>query len=308
MESANGLTRISSLADVLIFGVEVDQPLARRWREWLAPATQPFYLSAEQAAQCGVAPEPREPLEPGTLLMSDELRDTFAAWRVARGLQPSWIEESGFHALPRTVRARLVRAQVEHRRGLVPTVRQWSGLIGAQELRGQADGHRFVWWQRMLEDADDSTVGLIVDRHEALAPSRHSEVTAAEWKAADRVLPGAEQLAGTFPSGSGPNCFGTVMAAAGVDGASESWMMQEPFEAWLTESTRVGGNDRQPGTILVWRDDQGTAQHAAVTLGSGWGLQKPSQCWWTPRAVLTVPDLIRSNRSVGLRIHRYTMR
>jgi hypothetical protein len=295
------LTDISTVADVQIFGIEVDQLLARRWREWLAPPAQPFYLSAEQAEACGVAPDLQAPQ------MNDELRDTFAAWRVARGLQFAWIEESRFHALPRGARARLVRAQAEHRRGLVPTVRQWSGLIGAAELRGQADGHRFVWWQPMLEHADDSTIGLIVNRHEPLLPSQHGAVTAVEWKAAGRALPRAEQFAGTFPRGSGPNCFGTVMAAAGADGAAETWMLQEPFETWLKESTRTGGNDKQPGTVLVWRDTEELAQHAAVTLGRGWGLHKPSQCWWTPRTVLTIRDIIRGSRSAGLRIHRYTL-
>ena len=84
-------------------------------------------------------------------------------------------------------------------------------------------------------------------------------------------------------------------------------MLQEPFETWLRESSRTGGDDSQPGTVLVWRDAEGVAQHAAVTLGGGWGLHKPSQCWWTPRTVLTVRDLVRSSRSPGLRIHRYTL-
>jgi hypothetical protein len=296
------LTDIRTLAAVQVFGIEVDQSLARCWRGWLAPPAQPFYLDAEQAEACGVTPGFQVPQ------MSDELRDTFAAWRVARGLQLLWLEERRFHALPRRARARLVRAQVEHRRGLVPVVRQWSGSVDVAGLRGQADGHRFVWWPRMLEPADDSVIGLIVSRNEALLPSQHKAVTATEWKAARRALPRAEGLAGTFPSGSGPNCFGTVMAAAGVDGAAATWMPREPFEAWLRESTRAGGDDTHPGTVLVWRDTGGTARHAAVTLGGGWGLHKPSQSWWTPRKVLTVRDIIRVNRAAGLRIHRYILR
>ncbi|HTJ68419.1 MAG TPA: hypothetical protein VL551_12875 [Actinospica sp.] len=296
------MTTLDTVADVQISGVEVDPSLVRRWREWLAPPAQPFYLSAEQAEACGVAPDSR------SAQMSDELRDTFAAWRIARDLQAVWLDELTFHALPRDARSRLVRAQVVHRRGLVPTVRQWSNAIGAAELRSQADGHRFVWWQSLLERVDDSIIGMIVSRREALPPSQHGAVTANEWKSAARALPRAEQLAGTLPSGSGPNCFGTVMAAAGVDGAAEAWMMQEPFETWLTESTRTGGDDMQPGTVLVWRDPEGTAQHTAVTLGGGWGLHKPSQCWWTPRTVLPARELIRGSRSPGLRLHRYTLR
>jgi hypothetical protein len=297
------LTRIRTLAAVQVFGIEVDQSLARCWRGWLAPPAQPFYLDAGQAEAYGVTgslPVPQ---------LSAELRDTFAAWRVARGLNLIWLEEPVFYDLPRRVRARLVRAQVEHRRGLVPTVRQWSGSgpVDAAGLRGQADGHRFVWWPSMLKAADDSVTGLIISRNDALLPSQHTAVTATGWKAAGHALPRAEELAGTFACGSGPNCFGTVMAAAGVDGAAATWMLQEPFETWLRESTRAGGDDERPGTVIVWRDTAGTARHAAVTLGGGWGLHKPSQSWWTPRKVLAVRDIIRGNRTTGLRIHRYTL-
>jgi hypothetical protein len=300
-----GLTGVNTLADVQVLGVEVDQPLIQRWREWVAPPAQPFYLSAEQAEACAVAIAAAELRAPP---MSAELRDTFAAWRVSRDLHLIWLEESRFHALPRRFRARLVHAQVEHRRGLVPTVPQWSSLVDNATLRGQADGHRFVWWQPVLEQADDSVLGLIVTRIETLPPSRHRDVPAAQWKAAGRILPQAEELAGTFAPGSGPNCFGTVMAAAGVDGAAETWMLREPFEAWLRDSTRAGGHDDQPGTVYVWRQADGTAQHAAVTLGAGWALHKPSQSWSTPRTVLSVRDVIRTSRSAGLRIHRYTLR
>jgi hypothetical protein len=46
--------------------------------------------------------------------------------------------------------------------------------------------------------------------------SRHAELPDAVWAA---TLPAARALAGTYPHGSGPNCFGTVMAATGMAGA-----------------------------------------------------------------------------------------
>jgi hypothetical protein len=62
---------------------------------------------------------------------------------------------------------------------------------------------------------------------EDLGPSRHGEVKS--WPT--EILPRARELAGTFPGGSGPNCFGTVMAAAGVEGAADEWMQRQPFDA-----------------------------------------------------------------------------
>jgi cell wall-associated NlpC family hydrolase len=102
----------------------------------------------------------------------------------------------------------------------------------------------------------------------------------------------------------GPNCFGTVMAAAGTPGADSTWMQREPFESWLAESTVAGGRDDDPGTVLVWRDREGQVQHAAVTLGDGWALHKPSQGWMSPTKVLGVREVIFSARQRGHHLER----
>jgi len=138
-------------------------------------------------------------------------------------------------------------------------------------------------------------------------PSRHGEVTNASWRIATAVLPSARALAGTFPSESGPNCFGTVMGAAGVAGAAATWMQREPFEAWLAEVSRPGGRDDQAGTVLLWRDTDQLVQHAAVTLGDGWVLHKPSQGWMSPVLVLTARDAILSSRIRGHHLQRRTL-
>jgi cell wall-associated NlpC family hydrolase len=114
-------------------------------------------------------------------------------------------------------------------------------------------------------------------------------------------------LSGTFPGGSGPNCFGTVMAAAGVDGAADAWMQRRPFDEWLADNTSRGGRDDVPGTVFVWRDSGREVQHAAVTLGNGWMLHKPSQAWMTPRKVRTVAEVVRSSRTTGWHLHRYAI-
>lgn len=72
------------------------------------------------------------------------------------------------------------------------------------------------------------------------------------------------------------------MGACGVDGAEDEWVLREPFEEWLTRNTVKGGRDDEPGTVFVWRDREGLVQHAAVTIGAGWALHKPSQGWMSP--------------------------
>jgi hypothetical protein len=272
-----------------VLGVDVSADLKERWRAWLAPQRQPFYLTSAQVAGWG--------LTTGDPPTDPQLRDTYALYHVTPGLDVVWLDEAAFGALPRPVRAGIVRAQVNHRRDAVPTVRRYADLVNAQV---QADGHRFVWWPSMVTDA-------VLDRFVAddAPASRHGEVSDEQWAA---TLPGARALAGTYPHGSGPNCFGTVMAAAGVPGAAEEWMQREPFEAWLASSTAPGGRDVDAGTVLLWRSRDGLVQHAAVTLGGGWVLNKRSQCWHAPRVVLTVATAIASSRAAGWHLSRRRLR
>jgi hypothetical protein len=275
-----------------ILNVDVSAPLMTKWRGWLAPHRQPFFVSASTLDLPTSADGD----------MTPELRDTFRAYSLNRDLRAVWLSEQAFAALKQQTRARLVRAQVTHGRGAVPIVRRWEDVLDPSVLRAQADGHRFVWWPSLL--TNDS--GAILDRvvSEGRRPSRHDEVREQCWSRCATVLPAARALAGTFPSGSGPNCFGTVMAACGEAEAADAWMLQAPFEEWLENKTRSGGDDDSSGTILVWRDSGGGARHAAVTLGDGWGLEKPSQDWHSPRGVSTVREMIKFNRVRGLRLSR----
>jgi cell wall-associated NlpC family hydrolase len=97
------------------------------------------------------------------------------------------------------------------------------------------------------------------------------------------------------------------MGAAGVSHAADTWMQREPFEEWLSDVTEPGGRDDDPGTVLVWRSAAGVVQHAAVTLGDGWALHKPSQGWMSPVKVLAVRDAIRSARAPDRRLVRRTL-
>lgn len=273
-----------------VLGIEVTEDLVARWADWFAPDPQPFLV--ESGDGLGGA---------GTAALTPALRDTYELYAIPGGLRLAWLTEDTFHQLSRVRRSELVRTQVRHERAMVPTARRWASLLG-DAVRTQADGHRFVWWPGLL--ARHAQMVLFDYVREGRRPSEHKRVRASVWRNAERLLPEARRLAGTFPSSSGPNCFGAVMAAAGVEGAESVWMQREPFEAWLAESTAPGGNDADPGTILVWRSPDHAAQHAVVTLGGGWALHKPSQGWMSPTKVLTVPDAIGSARSHGRRLSR----
>jgi hypothetical protein len=162
-----------------------------------------------------------------------------------------------------------------------------------------------VWWPSLQDGCEEVVLRDYIE--DGRRPSRHDEVPEIVWDLAARILPNAQRLAGTFAATSGPNCFGTVMAAAGVPDADMVWMQREPFERWLTDKTRPGGHDDAPGTVLVWRSPDGLGQHAAVTLGDGWVLHKPSQGWMSPNKVLTTHECKASSRSSGRRLERHTI-
>jgi len=285
-----------------VLGIEVETPLTRRWADWLAPARQPFFLAASEAAELVLTPEsPAHDLSP-------ELRDTYEVWNLAKDLEVVWLDEDAFQAQPRDVRAELVRAQVRHGRGAVPTISDWADLLDAQMLREQADGQRFVWWPPLVEPRLDAVLKRVVSEEQL--PCQRLSVPEEIWRAASPILPRARALSGTFArgsrgssiaKGSATYCFATVMAATGVQGADD-----EPFEPWLATHCTMGGRDDLPGTVLVWRDVQGNNTHAAVTLGGGWVLHKPSQEWRSPRQVLTARDLIHL-APPGVILHRYSL-
>jgi hypothetical protein len=281
------------VSQLTVLGIDVSPGLLETWIDWLAPDEQPFFLTEQQAIEWRLPVDERQP--------TAEQRDTYRTYAVdGAAVRVSWLDESAYSSLPKATRAALVRTQVNHNRGAVPTVRRWQAVLG-RDIRDQADGHRFVWWKSLVREAPEAILPRIVS--EDLRPSRHAEVTA--WPS---TLPRARELAGTFPPGSGPNCFGTVMAAAGVAGADQLWMQREPFDQWLAANTKPGGRDDVPGTVFVWRDSTQAVQHAAITIGDGWMLHKPSQSWMTPRKIRTVAEVRRSTRTAGWRLGRRTLR
>ncbi|HEX9775253.1 MAG TPA: hypothetical protein VGB83_06715 [Actinomycetota bacterium] len=276
-----------------VLNIDVPDSLATRWRQWLAPDVQPFFVPRSHPHLRSL---PAQELTP-------ELRDTFRTYALPRALRTLFLDEPAFLDLPRDARAALVRAQVVQGRGAVPTVRGWCDLIDASLLRAQADGHRFVWWASLVDQAGDAVFERLIGR--GLRPSRHRAVSVSAWRKSASRAPRAQTLAGTFARGSGPNCFGAVMGACGESGAENDWVQQAQFESWLAGHARPGGRDVRPGTILVWRDGGGVARHAALTLAGGWGFEKPSQEWSTPFMVLPLTEIVRANRSRGIRLERW---
>ena len=256
---------------ITILGVDVDAGLVDRWRSWYCPSQQPFDASRLSAEQLAHVPEGH------SIELSPEVRDTFFVY------SPGWriLNRAEYLAVPPDVRRALAKTR--------------DRSLGAVR-----------WPEDMVSGDDRAMIRYIED---GVSASRHRDVSESTWASAEQQLPEARRLAGTFASRSGPNCFGTVMGAAGVTGAEDEWMFQEPFEKWLAEvcAPTSRGHDGEPGVVLVWRDRDGLAVHAAVTLGEGWALNKPSQAWCSPRFVWPVKTTVLHSRRPGASVFRYRL-
>lgn len=257
-----------------VLGIGIDEVLIERWRDWFAPRVQPFrvdLLPPQLAA--GVPLRPAEP--------TPEWRDTFFIYAGTW----TWLSEPEFRALRPAQQRSLLAIR---RRSVRPkTLPVWPS-----ELARSGDQPMFDWVASSVR------------------PSRHREVPAAVWRRAEPVLPSGRRLAGPFPDGgSGPNCFGTVMAAVGVDGADVRQVGPDELGDWLTTYAEpVSGTrwDHEPGVVFTWTE-HGHLAHATVTVGDGWMLSKPSQSWSSPRLVWTVRETVDSWRFPATRLSRHRL-
>lgn len=277
---------------ISVVNVPVPNGLKASWRGWFAPPRQPFFLTAGEAAALALPTLPRAEVH-----LTPEERDTNAVWGMAREAnRVAWLTPADWSTLGPRLQREVLRVQERHRRGNVPRRRDFADLLpGLPEAR-------FLWTPELLTDA---VLARVVANGGPAC--QKPQVPESVWEAARTTLPRVRELAGTFAPHSGANCFGAVMGAAGVAGAEHQWMQREPFEAFLTERTRPGGNDAQPGTVVLWRSADGLIQHAAVTLGAGWAFHKASQVWTSPRVVLCVDALKRTVRERGRRLERHRL-
>lgn len=128
---------------VEVLGIPVPPGLLASWAGWLAPARQPFFLTAEEGVALGL-----ETVTRAEVRLTPEGRDTFHEWNVTpEADRIAWLSEEDWLALSPVSRRALLRAQVRHGRGTVPPVRDFA------DLRPHLTGTRFVWWPSLMAPA-----------------------------------------------------------------------------------------------------------------------------------------------------------
>ena len=294
-----------------VLGCTVAARLLADWEGHLAPAVQPFFVSHTLSAGLGVWPRWTRS-EFSALGLPLSLTDTFTCYAVPP--EVPWallLDEPGFRALSGQVRTALLHEQLAHGRGGVEKSEVWASRLPmeAGHLRAASTDGLFLWWPALWRtlSADSRREILLYLLSEDRLPHRGNDLTSEHWNSVDRLFPNVRRLAGTFARQSGPNCFGTVMAACGVPLAEEVWMHREPFLRWLDAFTGPSEEQDSLGTLLVWRDNHGQLQHAALSLGSCWVLQKDAQSWMAPRQIVTLPDVLSRWNEPGWSVGAYAL-
>ena len=265
------------------------------WTHHFAPAAQPFFLSNEQLEQLPHWPRwSRREFYDANVSLS--VRDTLSTYSVAP--EASWIvwfDEASFERLAPPSQSSLLQAQRKHGRGGVYSLENCQPLLTADEIGRLEQRVRddFVLWPRLHGALSSKSQYNLLARFvlEDRLPCCRAELSEAHRQRLDGRFPDVRRMAGTFLTESGGNCLSTVMAAFGAPAVEAVWTHQAPFERWLEEAT-TSAKRFDLGTVLVWRNDAGVVQHAALSLGEGSVFHKESQTWSTPRQVMTLDNVL----------------
>jgi hypothetical protein len=305
-----------------LLGLAVPQETIERWVELLVTAHAPYFLTHELA----------DALRPHFFLLRREERsslglnlshtDSYACYAV--GQQGAWVvalDAAELEGLEPHLRTAVLRAQAELRRGQVYTWETVAPVVMQAGCREQAEVWRvddwfvldYSVWRVLPNDIQREWLAQFISREQLTSLS----MTPEEWS--QFALPNEAQIRRLvgWPTISGPNCFSTTLAAVLPDAAqaelvSRMWLHAEPFLRGIAEQGFVLNPTVQPhdatlrDAVLVWVDETSHLHHSAYLLGDGIVLNKNAQCWFAPRQLVALDDLILQWSDEPLKIVVYT--
>ncbi len=286
-----------------ILNCRIDNATLTAWKNHFAPTTQPFFAlrrfplpkgSGGHWLDCGAVR--------GALGLS--AHDTFATYEVASTARHLlFLDEHSFQTLPPDLRADLLHEQLEVGRGSVFHLEDLAEHLPHSEIgpvTSAASGRLVVWWPGLFNTLSDATQARLLANFvsEDRPPCRRAEFPAEQWQQVQRALPGLPDRVGTFHPDSGPNCLGAVIEAFTGQIITHRTERHE-FEAWLKSRLVATGAADELGTVLLWRDEHGALQHAAVSLGDGYAFHKEAQTWWSPWQVVHLTEVTERWQDAG---------
>ena len=281
-----------------ILGCSVDDATLEAWARVLVFEREPIFLSDELRQQI-----PRCL----TVISRDEFRgcddplefdDAYLTYSVGAAPQVAMLEPAQFRNLEPALQLEIMALQSNLGRGQNHPLEFAQKILGSEFSKLEPDifadrvAIRFDAWWSLSKTAREHWLEAVVTEGGLQAIS--AETISHPLQASTR------ELANSFATSSGPNCFATALACV-TDNLDEAraisllWLHQEPFLHGLnSRGYAVTAKEPETGDVIVWFDSSNLAQHACAVIAPGLVLNKNAQRWSAPRQILKLEDVLES--------------
>jgi hypothetical protein len=278
-----------------ILGCQVDDVTLEAWAKILVFTREPIFLSNELRQKL---PESIKVMSRAEFNQRDDLlefKDAYLTYSVGVAPFVALLGPAEFRNLESALQLEIMMLQSELGRGQIYSLEFAQKILGSECSKLETDvfadrvAIRFdAWWSLSKIARHNWFEAVVIEdglQSVALEPITN---------------PIVRELANSFVTSSGPNCFSTALASVTNDLVearviSLLWLHQEPFFAGLrTRGFRESTRDAQPGDVIVWFDSSNLAQHACAVIAPGLVLNKDAQRWSAPRQILKLESVLEN--------------
>jgi hypothetical protein len=276
-----------------ILGCEVDDVTLEAWAKILVFAQEPIFLSNELHQKL---PESVNMISRADFNQRDdslEFKDAYLTYSVGDAPWVAMLEVAQFRMLEPALQLEIMTLQSELGRGQIYSLEFAQKILGSEFIKLKPDvfadrvAIRFDTWWSLSRNARHHWLEAVVTE-DGLHSLPLETIT----------NPIIRELANSFATSSGPNCFSTTLASVTDDliearEISLLWLHQEPFLAGLqSRGYSVTANQPDTGDVIVWFDSSNLAQHACPVIAPGLVLNKDAQRWSAPRQILKLESVM----------------
>jgi hypothetical protein len=290
-----------------VLGCQVDDATLEAWAKILVFAQEPIFLSDDL----------RQKL-PGSVNMISrdefnrrdnplEFKDAYLTYSVGDAPWVALLEPAQFRRCRSALQLEVMNLQAELGRGQIYSLEFAQKILGTEFSKLEPDvfadrvAIRFDAWWSLSRNARHNWLEAVVIEDSLQAIPLETTTN-----------PIVRELANSFATSSGPNCFATALASVTDDltearAVSLLWLHQEPFFAGLqSRGYSVTANPPDTGDVIVWFDSSNLAQHACALIAPGLVLNKDAQCWHAPRQILKLESVLANWAEAELEIRVFS--
>jgi hypothetical protein len=276
-----------------ILGCLVDAATLEAWAKILVFAQEPIFLSDELRQKWPESINVISRAEFNRRNDSLEFKDAYLTYSVGAAPWVAMLGPAEFSNLDPALRTEIMMLQSELERGQIYSLEFAQKILGTEFSKLESDifadrvAIRFDAWWSLSSNARHDWLEAVISEDSLQAVALETITN-----------PIVRELANSFATSSGPNCFATALASVNDDlkearAISLLWLHQEPFFAGLqSRGYSVTMNPPDTGDMIVWFDSSNLAQHACAVIAPGFVLNKDAQCWHAPRQILKLESVM----------------